>query len=207
MMAEQTRSTLKAQLFHQVEALGIQNALFPSEGEAIDQQIMQLEQLNPMPHPLHSASLPHLLGRWELIYASRGTVVTRRLTPSPEFGATGITIQQIWQTLTPLPSRAIAAENGTDLAVPFLGRWRLRAEGQWIWQAEENQVATVRFNAFSIQAIQVLGQPQWQIPELRIPVLDFLQNEAEWRTSYLDEELRVGRGKTGNLFVFRKSRD
>jgi hypothetical protein len=205
MMDEQTRSTLKAQLFHQVEALGIQNSLFPAEGEAIDQLIVQLEQLNPTPAPLHSDSRPHLLGRWDLIYASRGTVVTRRLAPSPGFGATGITIQQIWQTLTHHPSRAIAAENGADLAVPFLGRWRLRAEGKWSWQAEERRVATVRFNAFTIQAIEALGQPHWQLPELKIPVLDFLQNEAEWRTSYLDEALRVGRGATGNLFVFRKA--
>jgi hypothetical protein len=205
MMDEQTRSTLKAQLFHQVEALGIQNSLFPAEGEAIDQLIVQLEQLNPTPAPLHSDSRPHLLGRWDLIYASRGTVVTRRLAPSPGFGATGITIQQIWQTLTHHPSRAIAAENGADLEVPFLGRWRLRAEGKWSWQAEERRVATVRFNAFTIQAIEALGQPHWQLPELKIPVLDFLQNEAEWRTSYLDEALRVGRGATGNLFVFRKA--
>lgn len=204
-MAEQTRSTLKAQLFHQVEALGIENALFPSEGAAIDQLVEQLEQSNPTPHPLHPASRVKLLGRWELIYASRGTVVTRRLAPSSPFGTLRITIHPIWQTLTSPNPKTIASENGADLAVPLLGRWRLRAKGQWNWQAEERQVATVRFNAFSIQAIQVLGQPQWQFPELNIPVLDFLQNEAEWRTSYLDEELRVGRGATGNLFVFRKA--
>ncbi|MFE1746297.1 PAP/fibrillin family protein [Coleofasciculus sp. H7-2] len=32
----------------------------------------------------------------------------------------------------------------------------------------------------------------------------FLRNEAEWTTSYLDEEIRVGRGATGNLFVFSR---
>jgi hypothetical protein len=205
MMDEQTRSTLKAQLLDQVAALGIENALFPSETAAIDQLIVQLEQLNPTPHPLHPASRVQLLGRWELIYASRGTVVTRRLAPSSPLETLGITIHPIWQTLTTPNPKTIAAENGADLAVPFLGRWRLRAEGKWIWQEQESPVATVRFNTFSIQAIQLFGQPQWQFPELTIPVLDFLQNEAEWHTSYLDADLRVGRGATGNLFVFRQA--
>lgn len=203
-MDEETRSTLKAQLFHQVAALGIENALFPSEAEVIDQLLVQLEQLNPTPHPLHPNSLAQLLGRWELIYASRGTVVTRRLAPfSSGLGATGITIGQIWQTLTAPDTRAIAAENGADLELPLLGKWRLRAEGKWHWQEEAGQVATVRFNAFAIQAREAFGQSQWQLPELKIPVLEFLQNEAWWRTSYLDADLRVGRGATGNLFVFR----
>jgi len=203
-MDEETRSTLKAQLFGQVAALGIENALFPSEAEAIDHLIVQLEQLNPTPHPLHPDSLAQLLGRWELIYASRGTVVTRRLVPfSSGLGATGISIRQIWQTLTSHHTKAIVAENGADLEIPLLGKWRLRAEGQWYWQEESGQIATVRFNAFAVQAREAFGQPQWQLPELKIPVLEFLQNEAWWRTSYLDDELRVGRGATGNLFVFR----
>lgn len=203
-MDEETRSTLKAQLFHQVAALGIENALFPSEAEAIDQLVVQLEQLNPTPHPLHPDSLAQLLGRWELIYASRGTVVTRRLAPfSFGLGAMGISIGQIWQTLTSPDAKAIAAENGADLELPLLGEWQLRAEGKWHWQEEAGQVATVRFNAFAIQAREAFGQPQWQLPELKIPVLDFLQNQAWWRTSYLDDDLRVGRGATGNLFVFR----
>lgn len=204
-MAEQTRSTLKTQLFRQVEALGIQNALFPSEAGAIDQLIVQLEQLNPTLNPLHPDSLAQLLGRWELIYASRGTVVTRSLEPfSIGLGATGITIQQIWQTLTSHQTVAIAVENGADLEIPWFGRWQLRAEGKWCWQEGEGQVAAVTFDAFAIQARQAFGQPQWQLPELNIPIFEFLQREAGWRTSYLDAELRIGRGATGNLFVFRK---
>ncbi|MBD1929436.1 hypothetical protein H6F74_24795 [Trichocoleus sp. FACHB-90] len=48
------------------------------------------------------------------------------------------------------------------------------------------------------------GNLRISFPELKIPVLEFLQNEAEWTTSYLDQEIRVGRGGTGNLFVFRR---
>ncbi|GAB4381749.1 MAG: hypothetical protein Kow00121_41010 [Elainellaceae cyanobacterium] len=204
-MDQERRSALKAELFRQVEALGTENALFPTEGGAIDQLILQLEQCNPIPNPLYRDAGSQLLGNWELIYASRGTVVTRRLAPfSPKLGAIGITIRQIWQTLTPHNTRAIAAENGADLEVPLFGTWRLRAEGIWHWQENEEQVATVAFDAFAVQARQAFGQPQWQLPELKIPVLEFWRNQAWWRTSYLDTDLRVGRGRTGNLFVFRK---
>lgn len=62
----------------------------------------------------------------------------------------------------------------------------------------------VSFDAFTTQATKFLGQSDWTLPELKIPVLDFLRNEALWITSYLDEDLRIGRGTTGNLFVFRR---
>lgn len=198
----ETRTTLKAQLLSQIEALGKQNALFPSDGTAIDRLIEQLEHYNPTPHPLHPNAQPQLLGHWQLIYASRGTVVTRRLAP---FVSDGITIQQVWQTLSLDSSGAIAAENGADLNLLLFGNWRLRAEGIWNWQNQEEPVVMVSFDALAVQARQVLGQPQWHLPELKIPVLDFVRNQAWWKTSYLDADLRVGRGATGNLFVFRKS--
>jgi hypothetical protein len=62
----------------------------------------------------------------------------------------------------------------------------------------------VTFDAFTVQATKFLGQPDWTLLELKIPVLEFLRNEALWITSYLDEDTRIGRGKTGNLFVFRR---
>ena len=29
---------------------------------------------------------------------------------------------------------------------------------------------------------------------------------AEWRTTYCDDDVRVGRGSSGNVFLFRKQR-
>jgi hypothetical protein len=57
---------------------------------------------------------------------------------------------------------------------------------------------------FSVQATKPLGISIWSLPELKIPVLEFLKKEALWTTSYLDSQIRVGRGATGNLFVFRR---
>ncbi|MBE9052788.1 hypothetical protein IQ243_20640 [Nostocales cyanobacterium LEGE 11386] len=71
-----TRLSLKTELLQRVEVLGLQQALFPSTEESIDEIVRQLESINPTEHPLSPQHLPSLLGEWQLVYASRGTVVT-----------------------------------------------------------------------------------------------------------------------------------
>ena len=198
-----TRSALKMDLFQQVDALGRQQALLPFEGGPIDNLVLQLEEMNPTPNPLQVDHRQLLVGNWELAYASRGTVVTRKLPQLPNFFGE-IQIQQVWQTLTGDDAKTIAAQNGALINFPLIGEWRLQADGSWIWSTDE-KTATVSFGAFSFQAMKPFGQASWQLPELKIPVLEFLRNEALWITSYLDEDTRVGRGATGNLFVFRRS--
>ncbi len=197
-----TRFALKTELLQRVEALGLQQALFPSDGEPIDEIVQQLESINPIPHPLHPDHLPSILGNWQLVYASKGTVVTRQLASIPDFGGT-ITIKRVWQRLVAGGTGKISASNSALLDLPLLGEWQLRADGVWTWGASE-QMAKVSFDSFSIQATKPFGMESWSFPELKIPVLEFLRNEAEWTTSYLDQEIRVGRGATGNLFVFRR---
>ncbi|MBD1908054.1 PAP fibrillin [Trichocoleus sp. FACHB-6] len=197
-----TRIALKTELLQRVEALGLQQALFPSDGEPIDEIVRRLESINPIPQPLHSDHLPSLLGNWQLVYASRGTVVTRQLASIPDFGG-GIKIKRVWQRLVAGGTGKISASNGAFLDLPLLGEWQLQADGVWTWGADE-KMAKVSFDSFSMQATKAFGMESWSFPELKIPVLEFLRNEAEWTTSYLDEEIRVGRGATGNLFVFRR---
>jgi hypothetical protein len=197
-----TRFALKTELLQRVEALGLQQALFPSNGEPIDEIVRQLESLNPIPRPLHLNHLPSLLGNWQLVYASKGTVVTRQLASIPDFGGT-INIKRVWQSLVAGGTGKISASNGAFLDLPLVGECRLQADGVWTWGADE-QMAKVTFDSFSMQATKPFGMESWSFPELKIPVLEFLRNEAEWTTSYLDQEIRVGRGATGNLFVFRR---
>ncbi len=109
----------------------------------------------------------------------------------------------MWQTLVAGGLLKISASNGAFLDLPLLGEWQLRADGVWTWGADE-QMAKVTFDSFSMQATKPFGMESWSFPELKIPVLEFLRNEAEWTTSYLDQQIRVGRGATGNLFVFRR---
>ena len=196
-----TRSSLKTELLRRVEVLGQQQALFPSKGESLDEIVQQLEEINPISHPLHPDHLPALIGDWQLIYASRGTVVTRSFASFPDWAE--IRIKHVWQSLIAGGNRKISASNGALLDLPLLGEWQLQASGVWTWDTDK-QVAKVSFDTFSLQATKPFGLSSFRSPELKIPVLELLQNEALWITSYLDQEIRVGRGATGNLFVFRR---
>lgn len=189
-----TRLSLKTELLQQVETLSLQQAIFPQAKPAIDKIVLALEEINPTPQPLNSGSL---FGEWQLIYASRGTVVTRKLAETPDWAQ--VKIERVWQNLTVDDAGKIATSNCARIELPFLGEWQVEAMGEWK-REEDEKTALVSFDAFQVQ----LTQP-FALPSLKIPVLEFLRNEAVWITSYLDEEIRVGRGATGNLFVFRRS--
>ncbi|BAY22526.1 PAP fibrillin [Calothrix sp. NIES-2100] len=198
---EAKRSSLKTELLQRIEALGLQQSIFPSPDETIDSIVQRLENVNPTVRPLSVNHLSSLVGSWQLIYASRGTVVTRKLVSLREIGG-GIKIKRVWQKLVASNREQISAANCAEFDLPFLGEWRLQADGVWRWGIDE-QVAKVTFGAFSVQVTKPFGFSSWSLPELKIPVLEFLRNEALWTTSYLDSQIRVGRGATGNLFVFR----
>ena len=83
------------------------------------------------------------------------------------------------------------------LSIPLLGEFTAIAKGIW-HPYEEAESASVSFGAFSIQPTRLLGIGGLTMPKLTVPVLDFLKREALWITSYLDEDLRFGRGATGN---------
>ncbi|MFN6502373.1 MAG: PAP/fibrillin family protein [Nostoc sp. DedQUE01] len=199
---EATRFGLKAELLQRIEKLGIHQSLFPISDEPIDELVRQLESINPIPQPLASNYLPSLFGRWELVYASSGTVVTRQLASSADIWR-GIEIKRVWQRLADSNIKKISASNSALLELPILGEWQLQANGYWKWDTDD-KTATVSFDSFAIQAVKPFGLSNWSFPGLNIPVLEFLQKEALWITSYLDEEIRVGRGATDNLFVFRR---
>ncbi|HSM83583.1 MAG TPA: PAP/fibrillin family protein [Nodosilinea sp.] len=196
------RTQLKTQLLQQIEALGPEAAVLPTEHPAIDAIICELELLTPIDQPLRPEHWPLLMGSWAMVYASRGTVVTRRLNrqlPLP------VGIRRVWQRLVDPESSggAIAAENGAVLSLPLFGELTATIQGTW-QPYEEGESARVSFGAISVQATRLLGIAGLHLPQITVPVLEFLRQEALWITSYLDEDLRFGRGATGNLFVFRR---
>ena len=198
----QANQDLKTELLSQIEALGQQRSLVPFSETLIDEIIRKLEKINPITQPLQPSNFDSLLGEWQLIYASNGTVVTRPIAEITNILGSGIKVKRIWQSLT-VKEQKITAYNKALIQIFLLGEYQLSAEG--IWQPEPDELtAKVTFNTFSGQATQFLGQPSWTLPEVKIPILDFLRNEALWITSFLDEDMRIGRGATGNLFVFRK---
>lgn len=203
--ATSARSTLKNALIKNIQCLDPLDALLPSQHPDIDRLILDLEDLTPIQEPLSKPYLSTLLGTWKLVYASQGTVVTRQVSESSRFLPLGI--QGVWQRLR-LPNNAevpnqIETENGAILSIPLLGEFTAIAKG--VWQPyEEAESARVSFGAFSLQPTRLLGITGFNLPKITIPILDFLRREALWITSYLDEDLRFGRGATGNLFVFRR---
>ncbi len=198
MAAESTNiKSLKTELMQQVEALPLQQAIFPQSEPDIDKIVEQLEEINPIPQPLSSNNQTLIFGNWQLIYASNGTVVTRQVATIPDW--TGFKIKQVYQTLSAGDS-GIATSNCAKIELPLLGEWKIQANG--IWKCDRDQTtALVSFDEFAFQATKPFNLP-FHLPELKIPVLEAFRNEAVWITSYLDEEIRVGRGKTGNLFLF-----
>ena len=198
----QTGRDLKTKLWSQIEILGQEQSLLPFADASIDKTVTQLEDATPIAQPLLLDNLSSLVGDWQLIYASNGTVITRPIAEVTKFLGWGIEIKQIWQSLV-VEEEQIAADNQALIQLPLLGEYQLNAEGVWRSQSDQRS-AMVKFNALTIKATQFFAQSDWTLPELKIPVLDFLSNEALWITSYLDQDMRIGRGATGNLFVFRR---
>ena len=198
----QLNQELKSELFSQIEAVGEKRSLLPFADTSIDETIRQLEDISPISQPLSSNYLSSLIGDWQLVYASNGTVITRPITEITNILGFGIEVNRIWQSLNNFNGE-IRANNQALIELALLGEYQLSAEGVWLAEADERK-AQVTFNAFAVQATRFFAQSDWSLPELKIPVLDFLRNEAVWITSYLDEDTRIGRGGTGNLFVFRR---
>ncbi|MGB3650704.1 MAG: PAP/fibrillin family protein [Rivularia sp. (in: cyanobacteria)] len=196
------RKSLKTELIQRLAALPSQQAIFPQAEPNIDKIIQALEEINPIPQPLSSNNQSLIFGNWQLIYASNGTVVTRQVATIPDW--MGFKIKQVYQTLTAGDS-GIATSNCAKIELPLLGEWKIQANG--IWKCDrrsraaerDEKTALVSFDEFAFQATK-----PFNLPELKIPVIEALRNEAVWITSYLDEEIRVGRGKTGNLFLFKR---
>lgn len=198
-----TINSLKTQLFNAIENLEEEQSLFPFSKPETDRVIRQLEQINPNPRPLLSENLSRLLGNWQLVYTSNGTVVTRQIYSVGNVLTNAIKIKKIWQNIATDRNGKITANNNALIEFPILGEYRISADGSWESDLDW-QKAKVTFDTFSIETTKFLGQPEWNFPEISIPILEFLRKEALWITSYLDENTRIGRGATGNLFVFRR---
>jgi hypothetical protein len=104
------RTQLKTQLLQQINALEPGDAILPSEHPVIDQIICELETLTPIDQPLREEHWPLLLGSWALVYASRGTVVTRRSRQLP----LPVSIQRVWQRLTGIEEQGATGAIATE---------------------------------------------------------------------------------------------
>ncbi|KXZ55858.1 hypothetical protein GPECTOR_2g1409 [Gonium pectorale] len=183
----------------------------------IDRVLTRLEALNPVPTPLTTPEglpgvSPLLLGEWDLVYASNGTVVTRTAPAQLLLTASqlpGVGLDEITQVLSLSETGALVASNTAVFGFGPLGSWRIGIEGVWR-DAGDGRTARVLFDQVSVKPVGALGlkAPAW-VPPLKLATGGLSgpgerRSGADWVTTFVDRDLRVGRGKTGNTFLFRR---
>eukprot|EP00873_Tetraselmis_striata_P002500 jgi/Tetstr1/422764/TSEL_013561.t1 len=167
---------------------------------------LPITSISKVPSKAH----PDLLGQWRLEYTSNSQVVQRNVMQQvlqmaeaiPGFGV-GDVMQQL---KADVESDNIVTENTAVFGLGPFGSWQISVTGTW----EDNGggvCAKAFFRSFSVRPVEIMGFPASALPEVRVPVPTELQAEVEWCTTYCDKDFRIGRGTTGNLFVFRKEAD
>lgn len=210
---KELKSEVRKRLVQLSASQGPAAALLPGSYEEKAEIDALLDQLQRHPE----AGIPSggqldslVLGEWDMVYASNGTAVTRtplasslvamgRLLP-------GAGLSDIRQTLSACDQGAIAASNEVLLGLGPLGSWRVGVAGKWLSQAEGDCVRVV-FESLNLKLVGLMGLtlPEW-MPQVPINVGRAGQENragANWVTTYVDQDMRLGKGKaTGNLFLF-----
>ena len=123
----------------------------------------------------------------------------------------------------------LEAANSAIFGLGPLGSYEVGIQGRWLPEASQaGSMVQVAFDAFSVRLVGYLGLQlpaglpkvrchgahalygcrsgslgSWAAMQITIPING--QTTAEWCTPYADEEFRLGRGKSGNLFLFQRS--
>lgn len=188
-----------------LEAIAGKNrGLLATESDRVNilSAIERLEDRNPTPNPLAAKEL--LEGNWRLLYTnSRGILGLDRF-PLFQLG-------QIYQCIR--VAEAKLYNIAEIVGVPFLeGIVSVAAR----FEAVSEKRVTVKFERYVIGSQKILG---YQNPDRFIQAieagkkffpLDFgIENREQqgWlEITYLDEDLRLGRGNEGNVFVLAKEK-
>ncbi|KAG2445814.1 hypothetical protein HXX76_000418 [Chlamydomonas incerta] len=221
---EYQTSELKKDLNLLLGKLGFPQSVLPGEDEgkaAIDKVLQRLEALTPVPEPLMWPNVPGegvpgvsplLLGEWELVYASNGTVVTRSAPAQLLLQASrlpGVGISDITQVLKLNDVGALVASNSAVFGFGPVGSWSVGIEGVWR-DSGDGKTARVLFDQVSVRPVTALGLPvpNWA-PPLTLATGGTTgpgqgRSGADWITTFVDRDMRVGRGRTGNTFLFKR---
>lgn len=186
-----------------LEAIASQNrGLLTTEAEKVKilTLVEQLEYENPHPHPFQAMSL--LNGNWRLLYTtSKGILGLNRL-PLWQLG-------QIYQYIR--AQEGLLYNVAEVVGIPWL-------EGIVSVCARFEAVSDLRVNVMFERSIIVsqrlinYSSPAQFIQDIeagkKFPPLDFQlpsREQSGWlEITYLDEEMRLGRGNQGNIFVLAK---
>ncbi len=172
-----------------------------SDKQVILSAIAQLEDYNPNPRPLE---VPELLdGNWRLLYTSSQELLGIDRFPFYRLG-------QIYQCIRVKDSKVynIAEIPG----VPYLeGLVSVAAQ----YEAISERRVQVKFNRFISGLQRLIGyqDPNQLITAIerdqKFTAIDFSLAEREQQgwldLTYLDEDMRIGRGNVGSVFVLTKT--
>jgi PAP_fibrillin len=172
----------------------------PLDQQAILSVITRFEEQNPTPNPVSS---PDLEGDWRLLYTSSRGILGINQVPLLSLGA-------VYQCIRTQDQQVfnIAEVEG----VPFLeGIISVAAR---FTPLSERRVS-VQFERVIIGSQKLMGYhtPATYIEQLRSPTrllaidakLQLRENSGWLDTTYLDSDLRIGRGNEGSVFVLTKT--
>jgi hypothetical protein len=186
-----------------LEAIASQNrGLLATETDkvAILSAVSRLEDLNPTPRPVEATDL--LDGNWRLLYTTSRGLLTIDQLPLLKLG-------QIYQCIRAKDAKVynIAEVYG----LPYLeGFVSVAARFEPI--SERRVLVKFERSISGLQRLINYQSPSEFIRQIesgqRFPALDFgidSSNQQGWLdTTYLDEDLRIGRGNEGSVFVLTK---
>ncbi|MEB3885974.1 PAP/fibrillin family protein [Lyngbya sp. CCY1209] len=172
----------------------------PAEKTAILSAIAQLEDYNPTPRPVEAAEL--LDGNWRLLYTSSDELLGIDRVPVYNLG-------QVYQCIRAKEGKIYNIAEVTG--IPYLeGMVSVVAR----FEAVSERRVQVKFNRFVVGLQRLIG---YQSPNQLIDAIasgqkflavDFSIAERDqqgWlETTYLDEDMRIGRGNVGSVFVLTK---
>jgi hypothetical protein len=186
-----------------LEAIAGKNrGLLATEGDRVKilSAVEQIEDQNPHPHPLEQKSL--LDGNWRLLYTSSRSILGLGRLPWLQLG-------QVYQCLQVAEAKIynLAEIQGLPLLEGLIA---VVAS----YEAVSDRRIEVKFERSIVGLQKILG---YQSPQQFIQALergkkfwpvDFNLGQREslgWlEITYLDEDLRVGRGSEGNVFILAK---
>lgn len=168
--------------------------------QAILAAIAQLEDRNPTPRPVEAADL--LEGDWRLIYTTSRGILGLDQVPLVNLG-------QVYQSIRATQAKLynIAEVYGLPLLEGIVS-----VAASFIPVSDRRVNVTFERSIVGLQRLIDYQTPQSFIQQIeagkKFPAIDFAITNREQRgwldITYLDQDLRIGRGNEGSVFVLTK---
>lgn len=203
------RDEIKAELKSAIATKNRGISATKDDRQVIASLVARIEDLNPTPAPLSSLEL--LAGDWRLLYTTSAELLGIDKVPLADLG-------DIYQCIRPIGARIfnIAEIKSLPYCEALVSVVAGFAPAEVEGQVSDKRV-NVRFNRGVIGLQRILGyqSPAQYIAKLErtekfnlLQGFDFEINSTRqqgWlEVTYLDEDLRIGRGNQGSLFVLTK---